>query len=151
MKRVFLIMCGVCVASWLAAEPVGFSGRLSEADFNAAGMGKLTAEERVRLDALVAAETRRAEGGSTKREETVRGAKPEILHGKIAGALAGWEKGTVLLFEDGQRWQIVSEGRYRAAPVRKSPTVELFPLANGDYVMTVNSVPRRAEVRRVTD
>lgn len=147
MKRVFMMVCGLSASLW-AAEPAGFSGRLSEADFKAAGLDKLTAEERARLDALVQAER----GADVAKAEPVKAkAKPEILHGKIAGALAGWEKGTVLVFEDGQRWQVVSEGRYRAAPVRKSPTVELFPLANGDYVMTVNTVPRRAEVRRVTD
>lgn len=150
MKRVFLIVCGLS-ASLLATEPAGFSGRLSEADFKAAGLDKLTVEERARLDALVAAEPRLEQATAAKPEPVAAKLKAEILRGKIAGALAGWEKGTVLVFEDGQRWQVISEGRYRAAPVRQSPMVELFPLANGDYVMTVNTVPRRAEVRRVAE
>jgi len=148
MMRVFWMGC--LLGASVAAADAGFSERLSESDFKAAGLDKLTPEERARLDELVAAEPR----GASASGRVVRSgepATPPVTRGKIAGRLTGWKEGTVLTFEDGSRWQIVSKGSYRAAPVRNSPKVELVPLVNGDFVMTVDTVPRRAEVRRIAE
>lgn len=82
-------------------------------------------------------------------QETAKPAKLEIIRGEISGVRSGWNEGAVL--EDGQRWQVLDKGRYPAAPVRWRPSVELFPLSNGDYVMTINSVSRRAVVKWVTE
>jgi hypothetical protein len=139
--------CALVVTAMAAPTEKTFSHRLSDADFKAAGLDKLTPAERARLDELIAADKPAVRAAET----TVRPAAPETMRGKIAGDLSGWEEGSVLTFEDGSRWQVVSKGRYRAAPVRQSPKVELFPLASGDYVMTVDTVPRRAQVRRVVD
>lgn len=150
MMRLFWIGCLLIGASSATAADAGFSTRLSEADYQAAGLDKLTPEERARLDELVAAERR----GTAASDGVVRKGKPAtpaVTRGQIAGRLTGWTEGTVLTFEDGSRWQIVSKGSYRAAPVRNSPKVELVPLVNGDFVMTVEKVPRRAEVRRVSE
>ncbi len=148
MTRFLLLFCALVLPVWCAEEK-GFSQGLSPADFKAAGLDKLSAEERAKLDALVAAEATAPVAPVVA--ETAKPAKPETIRGKIAGVLAGWKEGTVLVLEDGQRWQVLDKGTYRAAPVRRSPTVELFPLSNGDYVMTINSVPRRAVVKRVTE
>lgn len=145
MKRFLLLFFVLVLPAW-SAEEKGFSESLSAADFKAAGLDKLSAEERAKLDALVAA----GDAPPTEPAAAVK-PKPEIIRGKIAGVLSGWKEGTVLVFEDGQRWQVLDKGTYRAAPVRRSPTVELFPLSTGDYVMTINSVPRRAVVKRVTE
>jgi hypothetical protein len=146
--RLFLICCLLGVPLAGAGEK-GFSQGLSENDFKAAGLDKLTPEERMRLDELVAASKTGPSAGVAA--ITPKAAAPEILRGKIAGTLSGWREGTLLVFEDGQRWQVVSKGTYRAAPVRSNPKVELFPLTNGDYVMTIETVPRRAQVRKVTE
>lgn len=149
MKRV-LLLCFALVCPLCAEEKTTFSQGLSEAEFKAAGLGKLTAEERGRLDELVA---RRGEAQLTAAPapEPAKPARPAVINGRIAGVMAGWEEGTVLVLEDGQRWQVVDKGRYRAAPVRRAPKVELFPLSNGNYIMSVDTVPRRAQVKRVTE
>jgi hypothetical protein len=148
MLRLFLI-CGLLAARLSGADGADFSASLSAAEFEAAGLDKLTAAERARLDALVA--TKAGPREAVVAAPPAKPAAPDILNGRIAGALSGWSEGTVLVFEDGQRWQVVSKGTYRAAPVRRGPKLQLFPLSNGDYIMTVETVPMRAQVRRVAE
>lgn len=163
MKRILWWVClmtaplAAASATEATEAPAGFSERVSEADYKAAGLDKLTPEERTRLDALVAAEARRLaaavakENVATKAAKTDKPAPPPLIRGKIAGTLSGWSEGSVLVFEDGSRWRVLSKGSYRAAPVRKSPKAELFPLGNGNYIMTLDTVPRRVEVRAATE
>lgn len=156
MKRIITLCCVCCglAGSLVGVEETGFTARLGEADYKAAGLDKLTPAERARLDELVAEERRQEASVAVKKTSpggVLPGPKPPVTRGKIAGVLTGWREGTVLTFEDGSRWKVVSKGSYRAAPVRNGPKVELVPMANGDFVMTVETVPRRAEVRRVTE
>lgn len=136
----------VLVLPLCAGGEKGFSGGLPEADFKAAGLDKLSVEERARLDELVAkaAAGHTAAAVAAQAQETK---KRVIVKGRIAGVLSGWEQGTVIVLDDGRRLEVVDAGRYRASPVRRSPAVELFPLSNGNYIMTVNTVPRRAQVK----
>ncbi|CAM3094292.1 hypothetical protein [Rariglobus hedericola] len=160
MMRFLLICCALSIPL-AGAEEKSFSHGLSEVEIKESGLDKLTAAERARLDELVAAKTRAAAEvvavsvpAATAPVAPVAPAapaKPAILNGKIAGTMSGWSEGTVLVLEDGQRWTVLDKGTYRAAPVRRAPKVELFPLSNGDYVMTIQSVPRRAIVRRVVE
>ncbi len=149
MMRFLLLFC-LLVPAVFGAEGKGFSQSLAEADYKAAGLDKLSAEERARLDALVAKQADAAAPTAPLAAKPVA-AKPAIIRGKIAGAMSGWSEGTILKFEDGRSWQVMDKGNYRAAPVRRSPEVELFPLSDGTYIMTVNSVPRRAQVKRVEE
>jgi hypothetical protein len=146
MMRLLLLFC-LCVPAVFAAEEKGFSQRLRAEDYKAAGLDKLSDEERAKLDALVAAQTKPV----LQVKSAAAPAKPVLIRGKIAGVMSGWNEGTVLTFEDGRRWQVLSEGNYRAAPVRRSPAAELFPLSDGTYIMTVNTVPRRVHVKLVTE
>ena len=146
MMRFLLLFC-LLVPAVFGAEEKGFSQSLAEADYKAAGLDKLSAEERARLDVLVANQATPAAPVAPVVAKPA--ATKPLIRGKIAGTMAGWSEGTILKFEDGQRWQVLDKGNYRAAPVRRSPEVELFPLSDGTYIMTVNSVPRRAQVKRV--
>lgn len=158
MMRAFWICC-VLSLPLTAAEEKGFSQGLSETEFKETGLDKLTPAERARLDELIAARQAASKAGpatqvaapGSAQAAAAAPAKPAILQGQIAGVMAGWSEGTVLVLADGSKWSVVDKGRYRAAPVRRDPKVELFPLSNGDYVMTVHSVPRRAVVRRVKE
>lgn len=144
MRR-FLLGLFFCVTVASGAEEKGFSQSLSEADYKAAGLDKLSDEERARLDELVAA----GRVPETPVSKDARPAKPAGIKGRIAGSLSGWQEGAVIVLEDGSRWEVVDKGRYRAAPVRRSPEVEFFPLKNGNYIMVVKTVGRHAEVKRL--
>jgi len=151
MLRRVVIGC-LLFALPIRAEEKTFSQTLSAAELNELGLHKLTDEELGRLDERVAkAQRAAATAAATTAGVAAKPAAPEILRGKIAGVLTGWSEGTVLVLEDGQRWQVVSQGSYRAAPVRREPKLQLFPLSNGDYIMTIDTVPKRAQVRRVTE
>ncbi len=150
MKRV-LLLCFALAGTLCAEEKATFSHGLTEAEFKAAGLDKLNAEERGRLDELVARREAESLLAAKPAPAPAKPVRPVIITGKIAGTMAGWSEGTVLVLEDGQRWQVVDEGKYRAAPVRRKPKVELFPLSNGNYIMSIDTVPRRAQVKRVTE
>jgi hypothetical protein len=141
----FLLLVFFCVPVVFGAEEKGFSQSLSKADYKAAGLDKLSDAEREKLDVLVAAQ------GEAAVAQAAEPARPASIRGKIAGAMSGWSEGTIVTFEDGRRWQVMDKGVYRAAPVRRSPDVELFPLSDGTYIMTVRTVPRRAQVRAVVE
>lgn len=149
MMRFLLLFC-LFVPAVFGADEKGFSQSLAEADYKAAGLDKLSVEERARLDAWVANQAAPAAPVAPVVAKPAA-AKPAIIRGRIAGTMSGWSQGTILKFEDGQHWQVMDKGNYRAAPVRRSPDVELFPLSDGTYIMTVNSVPRRAQVKRVEE
>lgn len=149
MKR-FLLLFFLCVHAAFGADEAGFSKGLPPEDYKAAGLDKLSDEERARLDAMVAAVIREKTAGAVA-QESAAPAKPVVMRGKIAGVLSGWSEGTVMELADGSRWQVISEGNYRAAPVRRSPEVELFPLKGGSYVMTIKTVPRRVLVKKVDE
>lgn len=150
MLRALLICC-ILAAPLARAGEKQFSERLSEADFKAAGLDKLTAEERARLDELVAANRSELAATQAPVAPPPPAPVPAVLRGKIAGTLQGWREGTVLVLEDGQRWRVISKGSYRAAPVRRSPKVELVRIEGGDYVMTIDTVRVPLQVRRVTE
>ena len=145
MIRVCLLVCGL-VLPLCADGGKSFSANLPEAEFKSAGLDKLSAEERARLDELVAknADGKTAAAVAAKARETM---KRVIVKGRVAGVLSGWQQGTVIVLEDGQRLEVLDAGRYRASPVRRGPAVQLFPLSNGNYIMTVDTVPRRAQVK----
>lgn len=138
------------VWSAVLAEEKAFSQGLDEADYRAAGLDKLTPEERARLDELVAARVSAQVAAGSAGGVPARAA-PLVLRGQIAGTLTGWEPDTVFTLTDGGRWRVVDNSRHRAAPVRRSPKAELHPLANGDYIMVIHTVRQHVQVRRVTE
>lgn len=143
--RCFVLGLLFCATVASGAEEKGFSHTLSEADYKSAGLDKLSDEERARLDELVAA----GRVSEIPVSKDARPAKPVGIKGRIAGSLSGWQEGAVIVLEDGSRWEVVDKGRYRAAPVRRSPEVEFFSLKNGNYIMVVKTVGRHAEVKRL--
>lgn len=134
-----IVLGGLAMGS-LAADDKTFPGvrrLMSEEDFEASGLGKLSAEEIEALDAWL---LRYTAGDATvlqKSNKEVRKATEEYeFVSRITGEFTGWSGKTVFRLENGQVWKQRLDGRYRH---RGSPNPEVRIDRNwlGFYRMTV--------------
>jgi hypothetical protein len=164
---------GVGLAGPAGAAERAFSQAIAPADFAAAGLAKLSPEELARLDALVRAhqggggarvpaqvatvpaaaavaapEAKAAPGLLAKAKVILTpgtAVEYEAVKSRIVGEFNGWEARTVLVLENGQRWQVASGSTYAAPPVM-NPAVEIAPGALGTFWMKIEGVRIRVKV-----
>ncbi len=127
LVAVFLLMGASVQAQQTAAEKAedfpGVRKALTPEQFAAAGMAKLSPEERQKLDDYL----RGYFTGATQRvvEKAVEKAKvaavdeavkerkvrpPELIQSRIAGTVSGWKSGKIFVLENGQHWKISESG-----------------------------------------
>jgi predicted secreted protein len=152
-----------------------FTQALRADDFAAADLGKLSAEELARLNALVRAykngalaeakrevavvaattaasaePAKKAEGGLLAKAKVLLTPGTEIeyatVESRIEGNFTGWEGRAVLKLENGQRWQIANGGFYSAPPI-PNPKVKIVPASLGGFWMTIEGVASRVRVQ----
>lgn len=70
------------------------------------------------------------------------------VESRIAGEFRGWEVRTVLVLENGQRWQVTGGEPYVTPPI-PGPAVKISPGAFGSFWMTIEGVRPRVKVTRV--
>lgn len=151
-----------------AAEP-GFTGGLSPEDFAAAGLGKLTPEERAKLDALVAAggsirglpppagrqtpaptAAQRAPEDPAPPSGTARlriGTKVEYVaeESEIDGVFRGFSIGTIFRLKNGTAWRVVGNS-YDTGPDPAVKKVRIQPGSLGSTFLVFEGVSIRAKV-----
>lgn len=165
--------CLLVAAATLAAgaAEARFSRGLAPEDFRAAGLGKLTADELARLDALVGAhrtgravaaeplahESRpratrgeTASTGSDARVVVAPGTKVEFaaVESRLTGNFTGWEPRGVFALENGQRWREANGTTYVSPPL-SAPKVRITPGAFGAFWLEIEGVRVRVKVVRV--
>jgi hypothetical protein len=64
---------------------------------------------------------------------------------RIAGDFTGWSGRSVIVLENGQRWQIANGGSYITPPI-PSPKVTIFPAKLGGFWMKIEGVGSRVKV-----
>lgn len=122
--------------------------------------------ERARKEAAAAearaaaAETKAARSATEPRAEPGLLARARVLvapgtqveiatvESRIAGEFRGWEARTVLVLENGQRWQVSGGEPYVTPPVA-GPAVKIAPGTLGSFWMTIEGVRPRVKVVRV--
>ena len=116
------------VPAWAqSAEFPGVEKAMSPEDYDAAGLQKLSPQERARLDEFirrfVASSNQVAAEKAVDRAVKERKAlAPEIIQSRIVGPFTGYKGNTVFTLENGQRWaQAQPDSRY--FPVVESPPV----------------------------
>ncbi len=167
MKRrlVEIGLIAAVLATAHAAEN-DFSKTIRAEDFAAAGLGKLSAAEIQRLDALV--RDHRAAAVESGAKEVVKSrdvapaplAKVKLAPGtqvefasvesRIVGEFRGWEGKTLFTLENGQRWQTTGSDIY-ASPRIMNPAVKIAPGMMGSFWLTVEGVRTRVKVVPVGD
>ena len=129
---IVLLYVALCVLSpipaWAqTAEFPGVEKTMSPQEYDAAGLQKLTAEERARLDEFirrfVASSNQVAAQKAVDRAVKERKATPpEIIQSRIVGPFTGFNGSTTFTLENGQRWR-QSQPDSRYFPKVESPPV----------------------------
>lgn len=122
--------------------------RMSQAEFRAAGLDKLSPEELARLNAWIAghsAPPRRA--GSREYFYPDPDARTTVK-ARIVGDFTGWRGKTVFLLDNGQEWQQTESG-YRNTGVFHNPAVEIKPMILGSWLMVVENCGCSLRVQRI--
>jgi hypothetical protein len=162
-----VLALGIALA--LPAAGQGFTGGLSPEDFAAAGLGKLTPEERAKLDALVAAggsvrglpretggaapvptATKRVSEESAPAPGTARlriGTKVEYVaeESEIEGVFRGFSVGTIFRLKNGSAWRVVGNS-YDTGPDPAVKKVRIQPGSLGSTFLIFEGVSIRAKV-----
>ena len=125
----FLALCVLSPISIRAqgAEFPGVEKAMSPQEFDAAGLQKLTPDERTRLDEFirrfVSSSSQVAAQKAVDRAVKERKATPpEIIQSRIVGPFTGFTGSTVFTLENGQRWR-QSQPDSRYFPKVESPPV----------------------------
>jgi hypothetical protein len=141
MRLAFALMLALCLAGFARAEQ--FSSlleRMSQGEFHAAGLDKLSPAELSALNAWL-----QAHYGTQTTYVTPSG-KPvfypqessrEPIDAHIVGQFTGWYGQTVFTLDNGQKWQQAESGSYQCGKF-DNPTVRIKPTLMGSWLMYVD-------------
>jgi hypothetical protein len=132
LRVLLLLVTMLACASGLHAQTAKFPGvqkAMSSAEFEQAGLGKLTADERAALDRFirgyVATSSEEAASAAvdqaTKEGKVVR-SEPEVIQSAIVGTFRGYDGRASFTLENGQVWR-QSQQVARSYPPINSPPV----------------------------
>ena len=140
-----------------AQEFSSLEERMSDAEFRAAGLDRLSPEElaslnewlRTRLTAQQAAAASSGEGfrardGLFNDDSMDRG----DVESRYVGTFTGWSQGSTIRLENGQEWKINEPASFRVPPV-ENPMVSIKPAMLGSWLMKVEGYNRSVRVVRV--
>jgi hypothetical protein len=155
--RIVGALVALCLAGSVAAA--GFSSleeRMSEQEFRAAGLDKLSPEELAALNEWL--RTRAGALGTGAGGDDVgfrRGGgllgdngDAEPIGTYIVGTFTGWSPGTILELSNGQAWEILDDRGFSVGAI-ENPAVTIKPAMLGSWLLQVDGYNRTARVRRV--
>ncbi|HEU4669389.1 MAG TPA: hypothetical protein VFR91_01655 [Dyella sp.] len=125
--------------------------RMSPADFHAAGLDKLSAEELARLDAWIAAHP-------TTRTKMVNASgqpvfytdkqKRTTIQAHLVGSFDGWSGHNLVTLDNGQQWKQIGSDQ-PACGRAEAPAVKVKPSLFGGWLMYVDGCNGSVHVERV--
>ncbi|UXI67210.1 hypothetical protein [Tahibacter amnicola] len=136
-----------------AAEFSTLEERMSRKEFDAAGLGRLSAEELkalndwLRVNGL-APGAPVATGKNRTPEFYPEEAEREVVEAHIAGNLTGWLGKTQFKLDNGQVWQQAESGM-RTDLNLANPQVRIKPMLLGSWLMSIDGCNCSLRVRRV--
>lgn len=154
--RIVGAFAALCLAgSVAAAQFSSLEERMSEQEFSAAGLDKLSAEElaalndwlRTRASDVTAAAADNVgfrSGGGLLGDNGDSGP----IRANIVGPFSGWSPGTILELDNGQAWQVDDERGFGIAEVQ-GPAVTIKPAMFGSWLIQVDGYNRAGRVKRV--
>lgn len=150
---VFLSLSLLLVGGAAAQEFSSLEERMSAADFRAAGLDKLSAEELRRLNdwlranGLSGAAFAPAPGFDRRGLTETRDDAPIVA--QVAGEFRGWSgSGDRIELQNGQVWETTDPAAQLAVRLQ-SPTVRIEPGMLGAWFLTVEGYNSNVRVRRV--
>lgn len=154
---VFTVVVLACAPKLRAQEFSSLEERMTDAEFRAAGLDRLSPEElsslnewlRARLNAIPATTVSRSQEGFKPDDGlfATGGDRGEIVS-TIDGAFDGWNEGTVLKLANGQWWKITDDRSF-SVPETNNPGVTISPAMLGSWLLKVEGYNRTARATRV--
>ena len=151
MRIVLAIALVSCLAGLANAETFSsLEERMSQSEFHAAGLDKLSPDELKALNAWLQAHS------GTQVTYVTPGGRPvfypqessrEPVDAHIVGEFTGWYGQTVYTLDNGQKWQQAESGSYQGGKF-ENPRVTIKPTLMGSWLMYVD--PCRSQSLRVT-
>ena len=151
MRIVLAIAFVFCIAGFASAETFSsLEERMSQNEFHAAGLDKLSPDELNALNAWL-----RSHYGTQVTYVSPTG-KPvfypqessrEPVDAHIVGQFTGWYGQTVFTLDNGQQWQQAESASYQCGKF-ENPKVTIKPTLMGSWLMYVD--PCRSQSLRVT-
>jgi len=125
--------------------------RMSQAEFRAAGLDKLSPEELQRLNGWL-----EAHGGTTRPVGNASGSAAfypdsstrDVIESHIAGTFTGWRGKSVFRLDNGQEWRQTESGQYSAGEF-ENPAVKVKPMMLGSWLMVVEGCGCSVRVERI--
>jgi hypothetical protein len=126
--------------------------RMSQDEFNSAGLDKLSAEQLKFLNDWIQAKGVSEIGAPVKHRDgtTVFYASDsdrELIESSIAGEFNGWMGKTRVTLENGQVWEQAESGR--SGYHMSSPKVKIKPMSFGSWLMYVDGCGCDVRVKRI--
>jgi hypothetical protein len=124
----FFALVFLPISAWAqTAEFQGVQKAMSPQEYDAAGLQKLTPDERARLDEFIrrfvaSSNQVAAEKAVDRAVKERKASPPEIIQSRIVGPFTGFSGSTVFTLENGQRWR-QSQPDSRYFPKVESPPV----------------------------
>ncbi len=137
------------------ASAAGFSSleeRMSQQEFRAAGLNKLSAEELKTLDAWLRAHykttvTTRYVGPEGKPMFYPKESERQTVESRIDGKFYGWRGHTVFRLENGQVWRQSESGSFQDGTY-DHPKVKIKPMMLGSWLMYIEPCGCSLRVQR---
>ncbi len=146
-----LFACLTALAGNAAAQtaPPTLEERMSQAEFSAAGLDKLSPAELATLNAWINAHdggVRYVDSSGTPIFDTDQGER-SVIESAISGTFTGWNGHTVFTLDNGQQWTQAESGQYAAGKF-EHPKVRIKPMMLGSWLMVVDGCGCSLRVRR---
>ncbi len=133
-----------------AADFSSLEERMSQADFHAAGLDKLSPEELKNLDNWLRTHNAVVTTIVTPSGQTVfypHDSGHEAVESHLVGTFNGWYGHTVFTLDNGQEWTQAESGRNDCGPI-KNPKVKIKPMMVGAWLMYIESCADSVRVER---
>lgn len=128
--------------------------QMTQAEFRAAGLEKLTDSELRQLNQWIEAEAgiKASAGSSAPRSDRmgfpVSTTDRTTIKTSLVGEFSGWSGKTKFEMANGQVWQQTRGGSFRAS-TQQSPEVEITPEAFGSWALRIDGAGRAVRVERI--
>ena len=151
MDRAFTTLFGIVLLlaghTAGADEFPGITRLMTGAEFEAAGLDKLSPDEVAALNAWLVRYTADEAEVLSQRVEEIKEARTTTILARIVGEFNGWSGSTRFVLDNGQVWQQRNDGQYRVR--LQNPEVEIKRNIMGFYVLRLAGKNRRVGVKRI--
>lgn len=149
-----LLVLPMCSLSVHAQQATGLQQRMSDVEFKAAGLDKLSPQELANLDSWLSTHgkvTTKVVDSSGKPVFYADKAKRSKINTHIVGHFDGWKNQQEFTMDNGQQWKAIDPESHSCQPI-ENPEVQIKPSllgSLGSWLMYVPSCYENVHVKRV--